>query len=472
MPAIFGEHMVLQHGVTLPIWGWADPGEHVMVSFADRYEETVADSHGNWRVTLRPLLKCEEPTILVINGNNRIEIDDVIVGDVWICAGEGNMSFPLSDAASGVGNRESLKDRELRFFVMEKHAARSPDHHGEGHWSVCTPESAPGFSAIGYFFARDIRSSQHLPIGMIQCAWEETPAQAWISLPGLSKSPSFVSYLGDFFQEKHSSDFKNQPKDLPSGLYNGMIAPLIPYAMTGVIWYQGESNEGKGSLQYRRLLPRLIRDWREQWGQGPFPFFFISLAGFGENDESPVEESPRSGAAAGKTWPWIREGMESTLTLPFTGMAVASDLGVSGERQPPDKLDAARRLALLARHRVYGEKLTDSGPVYHGMTLEGEKIRIRFGSVGSGLTLGLSPWESDAITPSLSTHLRGFAISGDDRKWYPANATIEGDTVLLSSEAIHRPVAVRYNWKGFPKGNLYNKEGLPAAPFRTDSDQP
>ena len=464
MPPVFGDHMILQQGVTLPIWGSAAPGESVSVSCSGLYAETRADGAGRWRVTLRPLRTSFDPVNLVINGSNRIEIHDLIVGDVWICAGEGNMQMPLSES-SRASEGAFLTDKALRFFDGEK-------------WVVCMPRNSASFSAVGYFFARDLRASTRLPIGIISCTSKRSQVTSWMSQRALSIIPSILS------RKINSS--------IPSSLFESLIAPVIPYAMTGVIWYQGESDEGTAALQYRRLLPRLIRDWRAHWGQGPFPFYFVSLAGFGSAEGPAVEPYERgvnggngdhgencgegrqsSGSVAPRRgWPWIREGIASSLTLPSTGMAVATDLGVQDECYPPDKLNVGRRLALLARHRVYGEKLLDAGPTYRGMKIEGNKVRVEFDSMGGGLTLGISPSQEGEDSSSLSTRLRGFAVAGSDLKWFPAYGKIEGSGVLVCSDAVLHPAAVRYNWRGFPVGNLYNKEGLPAPPFRSDSDQP
>jgi sialate O-acetylesterase len=469
LPAIFSNHMVLQQGVTLPVWGWAAPGERVIVTVADRCEETIADSRGCWRVTLRPLAKSIETTTLVINGKNRLEITDVIIGDVWICAGEGNMDFPLSSATTGIGDPEMLRDRDLRFFIVSKQRSTGREKVGSGHWIVCSPEDASRFSAVGYFFARDIRSAQHTPIGMIQCTAKEAPAQTWISRRGLERQPSILSRQSGWGTHEANSKVD---EGSPSSIFNAMIAPLIPYAITGFIWYQGESQVGNDALQYRRLLPRLITDMREQWEQGPFPFYFVSLAGFGGDQDAVVERYRGDDGQPLHVIPWIREGEACALMLPNTGMASANDLGDPETRQPEDKLDVGRRLALLARHRVYGEDLIDSGPVFHRMMIEGNKVRIRFVSVGSGLVLGIPPWHPAGESLQFFPSLRGFAIRGEDRKWHRADAVIDGDSVILSSSSVRSPEAVRYGWKGMPDGNLYNREGLPAAPFRTDSDQP
>ena len=465
LPAIFGDHMVLQQGCPLPIWGKAVPGESVLVTLGHQSAETVAAADGRWRVMLRPLSSSPDSMELVVQGKNRIEISDVLIGDVWLCAGEGNMDYPLADAVGGKEDPGNEGDRYLRFFMADKTSSEKPDHLGSGVWVVCTEDSAEAFSAVGYFFARDLRNARQRPIGMIQCTWKNSPIQSWISHQGLAAAPSF-----QHDPVKSPSGIVNQKT--PSALYNGMISPLIPYAITGTIWYQGESNEGLDALEYRRLFPRLIRDWRKQWNTGPLPFYFVSPAGFGDEEGSSVEEFLLENQKPSRAIPWLREAVAGALTLPNTGMAVATDLGLPDELYPPDKLDVGRRLALLARRRVYGEEVVDSGPVFESMHGEGAKIRVKFKVIGSTLTLGLSPFQPEDASPMTVAHLTGFAVSGKDGKWFPAKGAIDSDTVLLSSDAVPHPVAVRYNWGGFPKGNLYNKEGLPAAPFRTDTNQP
>ena len=486
MSAIFGDHMVLQQGATLPIWGMADPGEHIVVQFAGRHGETMADGAGRWRITLRPVPPSFAPEVLVIQGSERIEIRDVLVGDVWIAAGEGNMESPLSSSPIGKSGYGHTPDEGLRFFTVPIQAAKISDSLGSGHWVVCEPAVADSCSAIAYVFARDLRSTRHLPVGMIVCAVPDSPIASWISLRGIKESPSLVPQLPLLGKgilplcnnDSRVSGSAGLGREMPSVLFNAMVAPMVPYAITGAIWYQGESDEGSAALAYRRFFPRLIRDWRRHWGQGPFPFLFASLSGFGAEGGPPVESFLGADGQPRRGWPWIREGQVAALALPYTGMAVTTDLGIPGEKLIPESLQAGRRLALLARHRAYGEEIVDSGPLFRSMRAEGNKLRLQFDSKGSGLLLGIPHrlTQQGDRPRSVDPKLSGFAIAGADQRWHPATGRIEGEgskqSVLLWSDAVVRPVAVRYDWKGFPEGNLYNRNGLPAPPFRTDLDQP
>jgi sialate O-acetylesterase len=471
LPAIFGDHMVLQQGMTLPVWGTAAPGESVTVSFSGRRASTKADASGRWRVTLRPLPSSFSPQTLLVKGLNTLEIRDVLVGEVWVAAGEGNMKQSLSDAWNGGNEAAVANDRALRFFTVARSAGSLPDHCGSGEWVSCTPESAAAFSATGYFFARDLRATQRIPVGIISCAVNGAPLSAWVSRRGLRSSPSILP------TNARVTNPETAPSSLfPSSLFNGMIAPLIPLAISGVIWDQGESDRSEGALGYRRLFQRLIRDWREAWGEGPFPFYFTCLAGMESGEEGAMEKDSRGNGKDGKPVPglsWIREGQSQALSLPLTGMAVATDLGTRDVAVHPFKLELGRRLALLARHRVYGEKIADTAPVYRSFHVKDGKITVMFGPPGTGLTISPPPRDAREGKIPSGVRLMGFSIAGRDGKWFPAEARILGtDSVVVWSENAPSPVAVRYDWQEFPTGNLYSKEGLPVAPFRSDREQP
>lgn len=449
---VFGDHMVIQQGVTLPVWGKASPGETVIVSCSGRESRTVADGSGAWRVTLRPVFFSGQSCELVVNGSNRIEIHDILPGDVWIAAGDGEIASALS--SSSIGERAAtIADPGARFLVR--------DASGKWSWVVVSAKSSPTLPAVPFFFARDLRAARKTPVGIIDCTTASADSiDAWIGSLGLAG-------LG-------SLDHTRTASGCPSRLYRNLIRPLIPFAITGVIWSQGASDEGLNALRHRLFLSHLIRDWRHAWEQGPFPFLMLLPAGKGSGNGSSgacvVEPFFGERGVPRRAWPWIREGMLAALTLPDTGIASATDLA-SGDGEF-DPLVAGRRLALTARHLVYGEDIACTGPVFRRFQLEGRMIRLFFEDAKGGLIMGSAPGSSAASDFPMTSSLRGFALRGKEGDWFPAEAKIDGDTVLLSSDAVPKPVAVRYGWKSLPDGNLYDRSGLPARPFRTDSDQP
>lgn len=540
MPAIFGDHMVLQQEAKLPVWGWAAAGEKVTVAFGQRTGNAVASAaDGTWRVELPPLGPESKPGTLIVTGNNRLVFEDVLVGDVWIAAGQSNMEFGIQtdrDAAEAIAQAH---DSQIRLFFVPWATSLEPapslgaERRGvayAGKWQVCTPElmGAPwawhGFSAVGYYFAKEIRHATGRPIGVIGAYKGGTKAQAWTSLAGLQAEPALAHYLAD--RQKIVADYPKavheysgkmadyqaalkqwnaqggkafkeamalwktavqaakaagqpqppvpqpaKPEPLaprppdggygtPGTLFNAMVSPLIPYAIKGVIWYQGESNGDRldQAREYDVLFPRLIKDWREQWKQGDFPFLFVQLANFRAPAQTPSEG----------IWAWVREAQRNALSLPRTGMAVIVDIGDPGNIHPQDKFDVGKRLALVARRVAYGENVVDAGPAYDSMTVEGDKIRLAFKHGGDGLALGVPPWTPAGAPPSSPTELVGFGIAGADQKFVWAKAHIEGNTVVVACDSVAHPVAVRYNWADNPAGNLYNQAGLPASPFRTD----
>ena len=470
LPAIFGDHMVLQQGIKLPVWGKAAPGEAVSVVVGSSTGKTTADNDGKWRVELPALSTDSQPVTLTATGKNTVTVNDVLVGDVWICSGQSNMEFslgrgkPLGGAHNAATVVPAANDPELRFFVVAHNFALDPLSDVSGHWEVCTPTSAATFSAVGYFFGSELRQTTKCPVGLIGTYWGGTLAQCWTSLDGLKKAPEIQHYAKEFEVLKsrvlaaHPDGLTFPPnKVMPrpgfgTALYNAMLAPLIPYGIKGVIWYHGESNE-RNAAEYRFLLPGLISDWREKWGQGDFPFLFVQLASCNRRIPS---------------WPYLREAQLKALSLPNTGMASAVDVGNPGNIHPLDKADVGHRLALAARHVAYGENLVYSGPIYDAMKADKSAIRITFTQLGSGLIIGQAPWVPAGLQPLPTDKLLGFTIAGDDKKFVPADARIEGNAVIVSSPDVSTPVAVRYAWANAPQGNLYNHENLPASPFRTD----
>jgi len=497
MPEVFGDHMVLQQDIKIPVWGSADPQEAVTVTLGDKTAKTTADANGKWRVDLDPVKTATAPLTLTVTGKNSLKFTDVLIGDVWVCSGQSNMQFPLEShtAFGGASNQATAvpaaNDPQLRLF-----RANSTKGTKGSSWEICTPDSAARFSAVGYFFGQELRHDLKHPIGLISAHVGGTPAQMWLSLSALQKDPPFTNYVEAYqkavayqAQQKESGEAatykaevkkwqeaakqaqaSGQPapprpkpdsaspgKYTPTFLFERLIAPLMPYAIKGVIWYQGESNSNKG-LEYRTLFPRLISDWREKWNQGDFPFLFVQLANYRGPQTKPSEGD----------WAYLREAQLMTLALPNTGMAVAIDIGDATTIHPKDKLDVGLRLALAARHVAYGQDLVYSGPIYDSMKIEGNKIRLTFKDTGNGLKMGTPPGTPTGVPVPAPTELKGFAIAGADKNFAWAKAEIDGNTVLVSSDQVASPVAVRYGWANNPPCNLYNKEGLPASPFRTD----
>ena len=517
----FTDHMVLQRETAVPVWGSAAPGETVTVAFAGQSKTAPADAAGRWRVELDAMPASAESRELTITGQDSgLKISDVLVGEVWLAGGQSNMRFPLSAAHEASATLPTAADDQLRLWNVDFKTAAEPQTAIDAKWKVSTPATAKAFSAVGYFFARELRRTLGCPVGVICAAWGGTPIETWISLAALQKNPPLTrplarwdealrqyrqlqtdpkpaaAYADDLrrwrnevepafnaankaYNALSAADKSRTPKpqparpepqnpdpmgmpspsrrpQTPSVSFNAMIAPLAPFALRGVIWYQGEAN-GNAGLEYRELFPRLIQAWRAQWG-AEFPFLFVQLPCFGA-DPVPVAESG---------WPWTREAQLLTLREPRTAMAVTIDIGDPHDVHPTGKRDVGHRLALLARRDVYAEKLMASGPLLRDFSVEGEKIRLHFRETGAGLVIGQAPWRAAGVEPFSADKLTGFYVAGEDRRWVEANAVITGDTVIVSAPSAPRPVAVRYAWANSPRANLYNTAGLPASPFRTD----
>jgi sialate O-acetylesterase len=519
LPAIFGDHMVLQQDGKIPVWGTADPGENVKVAIGASQAQTQADANGKWHVELPPLATDATGQTLTVTGKNTLTFQDVLVGDVWLASGQSNMEFQLREALNAQEAVPQATNPQLRLFVVAHQPGIEPKTDIQGSWTVCSPETARTFSAVAYFFGQDLQQALHRPIGLIGSYWGGTHIETWISFDKLQTVPSAAPAIADVQKQRDAFpkdpaaqaavmadfnarllDFKtnilpsyvaavkkwqvddaaakaagqpepphpqlseNQPQS-PDGeggqataLFNGMINPLIPFAMKGVIWYQGESNSEGGGGVYSVLLQDMISDWRSRWNEGDFPFLIVQLANFDPGPTDPVD----SGEAR------IREAEFQTVQkVPHTGLAVTIDLG-NGNIHPPDKFDMGKRLAATALHLVYGQDVPYAGPSFESMAIEGDKIRIKFKDVGTGLVVEIPPVITNPPQPPPPTHLVGFAIAGADRKWSWADATIEGNDVIVSSPQVSAPVAVRYGWAGTILANLANKEGFPASPFRTD----
>lgn len=474
--------MVVQHGKPLRVWGWADPGEVVTVGLGGQNGSTSTGSDGKWTIILPPQPP-GGPLTMTVRGHNRLEVRDILAGDVWICCGQSNMEMPVGNLYRpkpypGVLNFQEEIARashpKIRLFLPDHQTSLNPkdDLPGKG-WQICTPESAARFSAVGYFFARHLHASLEIPIGMIQAAKSSTSAEAWTSLEGLRTIPEWTARLD---KRKPSATAAQQatapsgtpdpnnpppppsvevPFGEPAGLFNGMIAPATPFAIRGAIFYQGENN-AKDPSGYSVLFPTLIRSWRKAWGLGDFPFLFVQLAAYGPKARQPREDGG---------WAAQREAQTAALKEPNTGMAVAIDIGSPNLIHPPNKQEVGRRLGLLAELIAYGKSVEAHGPSFHSMQAENGSLRIRFNHTAGGLVA--KPLTRDT-PPSPPVRPTGFAIAGADGVYHLADAQLDGDEVVLSSPDVPKPVAARYAWAGNPYCNLYNKADLPAEPFRAE----
>jgi sialate O-acetylesterase len=442
LPALIGDNMVLQQGVKARIWGTADPGEQVTVSLGGQQEATRANAHGRWQVMLRPM-PAGGPFEMTVSGHNTVTVRNVLVGEVWVCSGQSNMAWTVALSANPLQESEDARYAQIRLFAVKMRAAPDPERDVVGKWAACSPKTVPGFSAVAYFFGRQLHKALGVPVGLIQSCVGGTPAEAWTSMPTLAADPDFSQIVARWSRGPAKPDFIT-----PTYLFNGMIAPLTPYAIRGAIWYQGESNASR-AYQYRKLFPAMIRDWRRAWRQGDFPFLFVQLANFMQRAKEP---------GAPSDWAELREAQMMALSVPNTAMATAVDIGDASDIHPKNKQEVGWRLAQCALVTVYGRKVACYGPVYEGMTIEGNQIRLRFKSAEGGLATRF-------VFPDGQ---KAFAIAGQERQFAWGEAKIEGETVVVSSKDIAAPVAVRYAWADNPPCSLYNKAGWPALPFRTD----
>ena len=529
MPLIFGNHMVLQQDTRITIWGWADAGENIEVLFAGQKVRTTANADGTWQVKLKPVKTKKKGETLTITGKNKLVYSDVLVGDVWVASGQSNMEWGIKVRKEYADDIAHSEDSLLRLFFVPKNTSLQPLSEIEipqgtasperaARWVLCTPEmlakiNGQGFSATAYYFARDMRAANGRPLGVIQSAWGGTRAEALAHYvaayeKNVKDNPEI---LATYPQKQKEFDIavrewdqtigkewnqaqkewavavraaqadgkpapaKPEPRvprppnprkpdggnNGPANLFNAMISPLIPLSIKGVIWYQGEFNSGGSAKEYATLFSRMITDWREKWGIGDFPFVYVQLPNF-----EPVDQEP---SVEGNGWCWVREGQLKALNLPNTAMAVTIDVGDPFDLHPVDKYDVGHRLALAARKLAYGEKIVGMGPLYKKMSVKGNKIILEFSNQGKKLMIGTSPYipEGEQVRPK-PTKLTGFGIAGADRKFVWADAIIEGNKVIVSSHEVAEPVAVRYGFSNSPRCNLYNEEGLPASPFRTD----
>lgn len=440
LPALFSPGMVLQHGRPVPVWGWATPGEPVTVRFQNQTLGARADAKGAWKVVLGPLRADRTPAELVVQGTNRLTIGDVLVGEVWLCSGQSNMEWPLSRTQGAESEIARANEPAIRMFTVTNATADAPQTDCSGRWQRATPATVPGWSAIGYHFARLLYLRLGLPIGMIDATWGGTVVEAWTDLAEYRKNPTeFASTLALL------EAANVHPANRPGKLYNAMIAPLVPYRLAGAIWYQGESNAW-AAWRYRTLFPMLISNWRKAWNQDRLPFYFVQIAPYRY-----AGSDPRAAAE-------LREAQAvAARTVSDTGMVVTMDIGDPADIHPANKRDVADRLARWAFAKTYDlPDVAYSGPVFRSVTVQNGTMRLRFDHAKGGLRT------RDGAPP---THL---TVAGTDRRFVPAQARIEGSTLVVWSEAVPSPVAVRYAWADDATPNLTNAAGLPAGPFRSD----
>ena len=463
---LFSDHAVIQCGEKVAVWGTANPGERVSVSYLKETETCVADSDGNWKLEFKPMAAGLVGD-LEMAGDNTVIAKDVMTGEVWLCSGQSNMARPLPTARDADREIAAANHPTLRMFVVDGNRQAKPTAEFSGRWLVCSPENATGFSATAYFFGRELQQSLDVPVGLIVSAVGSTQIQSWISVEALKQLPFFEKLEADRVKdmavyERKLSEWKagdvNNPESkrpkakflVPFGsLFNGMIFPLTDYGIRGVVWYQGEANSKSYPGRYGEFLSALIRDWRQRWGK-ELPIAWVQLPNYRKAQNHPVEVTD--------TWPLIREGMLQALKMPHTGMVVALDIGDASDIHPSNKQEVGKRLGMWALAKVYEKKgAVFSGPLPLGFEMRNNEIVVSFSNVEGGLV-------------ARDGKLDGFAIAGDDRNWVWADARIVENRVIVSNPQVKRPSAVRYAWANNPIFSLYNTAGLPASPFRSDDD--
>ena len=429
--ALFSDNAVLQHKVKMPVWGTTDAAEPVKVSIAGQ-SATATPKEGKWRVELEPLAAGGPHVLSIAQGDTKVERKNILVGEVWLCGGQSNMQWALNQSEGGSEAISASANDQLRLITVPRERDAQPRESVNATWVVAGPESTPGFSAVGYFFGRDLQKKLGVPVGLISSNVGGTAAEEWIS--------------GSELSANRELDGTFSPQGGSSQLYNAMIAPLAPFPIQGAIWYQGESNAGR-SVHYQKLLPAMIKSWRDTFHNPQMPFLIVQIAPY----DKERAYSPDS------IWAEIREAQRHVANhVPKTALIVTLDVGDEQDIHPRKKEPVGARLALAARGVAYGEDLEYSGPTYEKSQVDGNEIRLKFEHYTGGLV-------------AKDGALKGFTVAGEDQKFHPAKAEIDGNTIVVSSDEVAKPVAVRYAWLANPEGNLWNKAGLPASPFRTDA---
>jgi sialate O-acetylesterase len=478
LPKVLSDHVVLQRDAPIHIWGWADPGEQVTVSLLSQKQTATGDDLGKWSVYLAPQ-PAGGPYNITVAGANTITISDVLIGDVWLASGQSNMEMPLKgfpnsavlkNGAEEIANSTQPQIRLLRVHTRASDYPQPDLKDPDEVWTLCTPDTAADFSAVAYFFGREIQQQEKVPVGLIDDTWGGTPVRAWVSLDSLSADSSLMPVFRDWSEmadttadipamlarEKREDEAAKQagstpPKHswhpnpaswAPANLYNGMIAPLTEFAIKGVIWYQGETDSALSRApMYSKVFPTMITDWRGKWREGDFPFLFAQISSFTSTEF--------------EKWGIVRDAQRRTLSLANTGMAVTLDVGQADNVHPPDKQTVGHRLALAARDIAYGEHIEDSGPLFHQAVTEGATMRVWFDH-GEGLT-------------AKGGALVGFEVAGSDHEFVPATAKIDGSQIVVSAAEVKMPKYVRYAWANFSTANLCNSAGLPASTFSSEN---
>jgi len=480
LPRIISDHSVLQRESPIHIWGWSSPNERVTVTFRGQSTFADANTYGEWSAWLQPE-QAGGPYVLTVTGNapdsHPLTLTDILVGDVWVASGQSNMEMPLRGfpGSAVVKNADQeiadANQPQIRLLLVDHRSSETPTDDIPEGWTQCTPLTAAEFSAVGYFFGREINQREKVPIGLIDSTWGGTPIEAWMSLDTFGKdaslTPAFASWAR-FASNQHriaaieaaekredaaaAQAHEALPKHpwhpapeswMPSGLYNGMIAPLTPYSIKGFLWYQGETNSAPDRAPlYAKLFPAMIADWRAQWQQGDLPFLYVQISSFHSD---------------GENWGVIRDAQRRALSVTNTAMAVSLDVGTVSNVHPPDKQTVATRLALAARNLVYHEPIEDMGPTFRQATTEPGAMRVWFDHASGGLQV--------AAQANLEA---AFELAGDDHMFVPAHAVVEGETVLVTTKTILHPRYVRYAWASDSFGGLYNQLHLPASTFSSE----
>lgn len=536
LPAIFSDHMVMQADAKVPLWGMATPGAKIEAAFAGKQYSTDTDAAGYWMLTLPPAHASATPQTLTFTETTKagaastVTVNDVLVGEVWIAGGQSNMAYGLNSMQGKEKYIASAANPQLRLFQVKHNTAAEPiglrpgmaPGDVDGSWVVSSPESAGNFSAVAYLFGSELQARLQRPVGMISSNWGGTPIQTWMSADAFRSDASLATYVDQMAKAtalhrqlaadpandaRYKQDWQQWRKDVgdqydaemkawnaanesgkapgprpamsrpeprnpdPTGIplggyrpnspavcWNAMFAPLLPYAVRGALWYQGEANVSHWN-EYGKLLRTMVLDWRRQFANPELNFLVVQLPANGANNEV-------------RNLAHLREAQASVLTLPHTGLAVTFDVGDPGNVHPASKVDVAHRLTLIALAQTYGLQVASTGPVFESAKVEGDTMLVSFSHVAGKLVIAQTPWLSVHTVPFPLDHVIGFEIAGEDKKFVPADATLEGkDTVRLKADGVSHPRYVRYAFDESPRANLYDEAGLPTAPFRTDTDR-